>query len=765
MAINDILKYTSKDYNSIFDDLMNIIPSLTDKWTNTEDGDPGVVLVKLMSALGDMLSYNMDKQALEYYSPTVTQRKNASKLFNLIGYKMHWYQSATNTITVTNQYQIEEHFNYVTEYENKVAEDDKTNVAKEYFKTYLYSTRTSNYYPDTFINKLISNCGNNLSEDSAEYIDFEMSVDLYNYLKEIYDNIIQENTITINNYISDIDKTINVSGSGSSVNNYIIVPTTNRSETIEIKPNSSPAKLSVIQGSLLSTPFTVNQLRNNRFYFSEYAIDDSHIWVSYVANSDSNINTNNEEKFIDMVDNLMTVTDDKPCFQFGVDEFDIPFIEFPNYFKSTLNIDSNASQGEIAQFVNSVTFRVYYVVTRGYFGNITKNHLTTISNLNSNNYTITHPANTTPYIDTNGNLLATPGQHPETAKEAYKNSINYVTTFNTLVTIYDFERFCIRQQGISNAFAVDIQRATDLVDKVRNESVSLSKPQLKACLHGFKVDGNSEITDDNIQTFRTEYCNRKYVQYNDSSPKKDTSKTRYAPADSYKKYGLNLHVIYKTFDTHIDNYEDENNPYEIATMTDTNTNYPFWKYCLISEYEEDNSNNINCKGGIAKYLDKELNKYRIINVQPEYAIVRVFPWRCCGVIHLTNLVTQKIAETIIQDVINNLSIVFHPSNLTFGERINYMDVINAVMESNALIKYFDAGLGDRKLIDIDEHVDDSYFNSVSMFYYVQNMYGETKYSKINYLYGNEQEYIDGNRTIQNPYYKLLSISPEYIISE
>ena len=272
MAINDILKYTSKDYNSIFDDLMNIIPSLTDKWTNTEDGDPGVVLVKLMSALGDMLSYNMDKQALEYYSPTVTQRKNASKLFNLIGYKMHWYQSATNTITVTNQYQIEEHFNYVTKYENATSEtDEKTNIAKEYFKTYLYSTRTSNYYPDTFINKLISICGNNLTENSAECIDFEMSVDLYNYLKEIYDNIIQENTIIINNYISDIDKTINVSGSGSSVNNYIIVPTTNRSETIEIKPNSNPAKLSVIQGSLLSTPFTVNQLRNNRFYFSEYA--------------------------------------------------------------------------------------------------------------------------------------------------------------------------------------------------------------------------------------------------------------------------------------------------------------------------------------------------------------------------------------------------------------------------------------------------------------------------------------------------------------
>ena len=84
---NEYLNYTSKDYNSIYADLLKAIPSLTDTWTNTEDGDPGIVLVKLMSILGDMLSYNMDKQALEYYSSTVTQRKNAARLYNLIGYK------------------------------------------------------------------------------------------------------------------------------------------------------------------------------------------------------------------------------------------------------------------------------------------------------------------------------------------------------------------------------------------------------------------------------------------------------------------------------------------------------------------------------------------------------------------------------------------------------------------------------------------------------------------------------------------------------
>ena len=76
---NSYLQYTSKDYDSIYKDLTDSISGISDTWTSREDSDPGIVLDKLMSALGDMLSYNMDKQSLEYYGPTVKQRKNATK--------------------------------------------------------------------------------------------------------------------------------------------------------------------------------------------------------------------------------------------------------------------------------------------------------------------------------------------------------------------------------------------------------------------------------------------------------------------------------------------------------------------------------------------------------------------------------------------------------------------------------------------------------------------------------------------------------------
>lgn len=104
--VNDVstLKYTSRDYASIFEDLTNTIPLLTSKWTGRDETDPGIVLVKLMAMLGDMLSYNQDKKALEVYPESVTERKNAQQIFELVGYNMHWYRSAQCVITLSNSY-------------------------------------------------------------------------------------------------------------------------------------------------------------------------------------------------------------------------------------------------------------------------------------------------------------------------------------------------------------------------------------------------------------------------------------------------------------------------------------------------------------------------------------------------------------------------------------------------------------------------------------------------------------------------------------
>ena len=88
------LNVINREYETIFRDLVNAIPSLTDQWATNDESDPGIVLVKLMSMVGDMLSYNTDKAYLEAFPDSVTQRKNAYQIYKLIGYKMKWYRSA-----------------------------------------------------------------------------------------------------------------------------------------------------------------------------------------------------------------------------------------------------------------------------------------------------------------------------------------------------------------------------------------------------------------------------------------------------------------------------------------------------------------------------------------------------------------------------------------------------------------------------------------------------------------------------------------------
>lgn len=98
------ISYTDKDYINILDDLINSISGITQKWNTTDVNDVGMVLVKLMAMLGDMLFYNLDIQALEVYPSSVTERKNASSIFKLIGYKMRWYRSAIAQANVVNTY-------------------------------------------------------------------------------------------------------------------------------------------------------------------------------------------------------------------------------------------------------------------------------------------------------------------------------------------------------------------------------------------------------------------------------------------------------------------------------------------------------------------------------------------------------------------------------------------------------------------------------------------------------------------------------------
>jgi len=92
----------SKDYYQIWNDLLEVSSKISERWdpTSTNESDPGIVLLKVLTACLDKLNYNVDKNTLEAFMPSAAQEESMRKLCDMMGYRMKYYLSATANITV-----------------------------------------------------------------------------------------------------------------------------------------------------------------------------------------------------------------------------------------------------------------------------------------------------------------------------------------------------------------------------------------------------------------------------------------------------------------------------------------------------------------------------------------------------------------------------------------------------------------------------------------------------------------------------------------
>ena len=97
-----VIPYTDRDYSSLVEDFWALVPKLTDLWKPEADADPGVVLGKVLASAADMLGVSVDYLANEVFAPSVVQRKDAEKIFGLIGYDLGFYTAARTEVTFTN---------------------------------------------------------------------------------------------------------------------------------------------------------------------------------------------------------------------------------------------------------------------------------------------------------------------------------------------------------------------------------------------------------------------------------------------------------------------------------------------------------------------------------------------------------------------------------------------------------------------------------------------------------------------------------------
>jgi uncharacterized phage protein gp47/JayE len=96
------IDYTSRDYSSIREDLINLIPDLAPKWTSRDPGDLGIAILEAFAYASDVLHYYVDRSANEAFISTASQKESVLRIAKMLGYTPTDTIPSTTTLTFKN---------------------------------------------------------------------------------------------------------------------------------------------------------------------------------------------------------------------------------------------------------------------------------------------------------------------------------------------------------------------------------------------------------------------------------------------------------------------------------------------------------------------------------------------------------------------------------------------------------------------------------------------------------------------------------------
>lgn len=94
--------YTSRDYLSIRDDLLSLIPTFAPQWTNRDPADFGIILLQMFAYMGDLQSYYTDRAGNEAFISTASKRSSILRHAALLDYQPTQSTPSLVELTFTN---------------------------------------------------------------------------------------------------------------------------------------------------------------------------------------------------------------------------------------------------------------------------------------------------------------------------------------------------------------------------------------------------------------------------------------------------------------------------------------------------------------------------------------------------------------------------------------------------------------------------------------------------------------------------------------
>ena len=450
---------------------------------------------------------------------------------------------------------------------------------------------------------------------------------------------------------------------------------------------------------LIEKDTTVNSLT---YKLPSQNIDGSLIWVQELTSTLEHLSDIKwlRDSGTDFVENK------KPLFQISVDDYNNLVIVFNKCINNT------HTAGNL--------IRIYYIETYGAAGEVAENviKIKTVDSNTAKILQITHPGNTLDMAD--GSALT--GLTPLTAHDAYLESRNWVNTNDSIITLKNFTAWIRRQPGISNGIAVDCQKALEINWAYRyDEDMDDELKPLKYLYPGTLMDGSDF-------PYATDANGKQYDPIADSD------------LDFPHQFKTNSLLWYCVFNNFLEKWNTgytraDGTKCMIDGATEWEGNTSEWSTDMIDKGHP--YRRYRPSAEIRNMIKAKYKETYNLTAKVDFGWLRVFEWSVNGIIWTKEPVTQGEADSIVETVIRALRVRFHASNVEIGELPRQMDIVECVSNADSRIRYFDAGLLNKSMInwgpvrDGRGNVTDSsitydirYFNAIS---FARFLDGDTEY--------------------------------------
>lgn len=577
-----IVNYTSRDYQSLLQDFIDAVPKLTELWKPEAEADPGMVIGKYIASVAEVLGINVDLLANEIFAPSVSQRKNAEKIFSLIGYELGWYVAARTEITFTNVSSV------------PVTIDFGFNGS---------NFATVNAYTD------ITNAS----------------------------RVITYNILPLTNTYGATDTRSRRDIVGGDVDVFA------DTDEVQLAAGESVTRVG-IEGEIRSYTVSVQQVKDNNYIIKlpSQHIDTTAIWIKAKTslNADSFLTT----QWIQCSNPAEFITPE-PRFAVTYDSYSNAQVQISNYLNQLEDYSSNY-------------LTVYWIDCSGVIGcvgeNVLSNFLpakqTGTENV-ADSLTISNLSNTVELPHTN----VVTGASPETAKEAYFNSRNYINTWDSLVTLPDYQRFLSREPGVDCAYVIDCQKALDINLAIYNDENLTDSQKSKKYITKYDFpEGDTNF----------DWTNILQLGFDPTDPQK------YVFAANFKTYTAMCYAIHNDF---------KNSSWGQGQTSNAQIN----KKPLFIQYKPP-----------AQFINNIIRDYRplqAMSVEIQFGYLRIFKFYVTGQIYTKKPVTQDVGNNLIAKVKEALALYFAPANREIGVLPTYQEIVETCVSADSRIRWFDMG--------------------------------------------------------------------------